>query len=457
MSLISRVFIANRGEIALRIIRACRESGIESVLAVSDVDKESLPAKMADRVVCIGPARPQESYLKVDTIVWAALKTGADAIHPGYGFLAEQPHFPRICAENGVVFIGPPEKSIREMGNKLLARKMVRDQGIPVIPGSGNVRTAAQALEAAEEIGFPVIMKAAAGGGGRGIKIVRDSGELKTIFDTSSAEARVAFGDDALYIEKYIPLARHIEVQVVADRMGNVIHLGERDCSLQRRYQKVIEEAPAPFLSEGLREQIRNAGVSIARAIGYESAGTVEFIFDKQAGKFYFLEMNTRIQVEHPVTEMVSGIDIVREQLRVAAGKPLSVSQDEVKITGHAIECRLTAEDPGKDFMPTPGRLLEWQCPEGTGIRIDTHCFPGYVVSPFYDSLLAKVITKGSDRAEAIERMEYALKHFSVKGVETVIPFLLFVLSREAYRKGEIHTKWLEGLLEQSFINNHGQ
>jgi acetyl-CoA carboxylase, biotin carboxylase subunit len=445
---ISRVFIANRGEIALRIIRACRESGIESVLAVSEADRDSLPAKQADRVICIGPARPQESYLKVETIVWAALGTKADALHPGYGFLAEQPDLPRVCKEYGLAFIGPPEHCIREMGNKLLARKIVKDLSVPVIPGSDNVRTVGDALAAAKEIGFPVIMKAAAGGGGRGINIVRDPGELKTIFETSSGEARAAFGDDALYMEKYIPLARHIEVQVLGDSLGNIIHLGERDCSVQRRYQKVIEESPAPSVSAAIKNQIHTAAVAIARNIGYESAGTVEFIFDKETDKFYFLEMNTRIQVEHPVTEMVTGVDIVKEQFRVAAGMPLSLSQAEVTFRGHAIECRITAEDPERDFLPVPGRLLEWRPPEGHGIRIDTHCYPGYMVPPYYDSLLAKVITLGIDRKEAVDRMTYALEHFATRGIETIIPFLLFVLTRPEYRRGGVHTKWLEGLLE---------
>ncbi len=443
---ISKVFIANRGEIALRVIRACRESGIGTILGVSDADRDSLPAREADRTVCIGPARPQESYLRVDTIVWAALGTGADALHPGYGFLAEQPDLPRMCRERGLAFIGPPEHCIREMGNKLLSRKIVTDLGIPIIPGSENVRSIEEAEAAADKIGFPVIIKAAAGGGGRGISIVRDARDLETLFHTSSAEARAAFGDDSLYIEKYIPRARHIEVQILGDTQGNVIHLGERDCSVQRRYQKVIEESPAPSLSTVLRNQIRRAAVTIAKHIGYESAGTVEFILDTDTDRFYFLEMNTRIQVEHPVTEMVTGFDIVKEQFRIAAGLPLSLTQTDVTFTGHAIECRLTAEDPERGFLPTPGRLTEWRLPEGAGIRIDTHCYAGYLVSPFYDSLLAKVIAKGKDRDQAIERMKSALKAFVVKGVHTVIPFLLLILDREEYGKGAVHTKWLEEL-----------
>ena len=445
---ISRLFIANRGEIAVRIIKACRALGIEAVLAVSEADRESMAARMADRVVCIGPARAQESYLRISTIVCAAKGTGSQAIHPGYGFLAEHPDLPKICDEQGLLFVGPPEHCIREMGNKLLARKMVRSYGIPVIPGSEKVRNIREAEHRAREIGFPVILKAAAGGGGRGIKIVSEPSQLSTVFETAGAEARTAFGDEVLYLEKYIPHARHIEVQVLGDAQGNVIHLGERDCSLQRRYQKVIEEAPAPSLPDALRQQIRAAGVTIARNIGYRSAGTVEFIFDKETQKFYFLEMNTRVQVEHPVTEMVSGVDIVREQIRIAAGEPLSFSQSMVTLTGHAIECRVTAEAPERDFAPSPGKLREWVTPDGPGIRVDTHCYAGYFVPPYYDSLIAKVITHGKDRATAIDRMKYALEHFVIRGIDTVIPFLLFVLNRDEYRKGDVHTKWLEEVLE---------
>lgn len=452
MTRISRMFIANRGEIAVRIIKACKALDIESVLAVSEADRESMAAQMADRVICIGPARAQESYLKVNTIVSAARGTGSQAIHPGYGFLAEHPDLPRICSEQGVVFVGPPEHCISQMGNKLLARKLVKGYGIPVIPGSEKVRDIKEAVKLAREIGFPVILKAAAGGGGRGIKIVTEPSQLATLFETASAEARAAFGDEVLYLEKYIPRARHIEVQVLGDAQGNVIHLGERDCSLQRRYQKVIEEAPAPSLPDELRHEIHAAGVTIARNIGYRSAGTVEFILDKETQKFYFLEMNTRVQVEHPVTEMVSGVDIVQEQIRVAAGAPLSLTQSMVVLSGHAIECRLTAEAPERDFAPSPGKLIEWTAPKGPGIRIDTHCYPGYFVPPYYDSLLAKVITRGHNRTEAIDRMKYALENFVVKGVDTVIPFLLFILGREEYKKGDVYTKWLEEVLEQYHV-----
>ncbi|OGP54575.1 MAG: acetyl-CoA carboxylase biotin carboxylase subunit [Deltaproteobacteria bacterium RBG_13_52_11b] len=444
---ISRIFIANRGEIAVRIIKACKALGVETCLAVSEADRESMAARMADRTVCIGPPRAQESYLKVNTIVSAARGTGCQALHPGYGFLAENPELPKMCSEQGIIFIGPPEHCIREMGNKLLARKLVKGYGIPVIPGSEKVRDVKEAADVAKDIGFPVILKAAAGGGGRGIKVITEPRELTTTFETAAAEARAAFGDDVLYMEKYILRARHIEVQILGDSYGNVIHLGERDCSIQRHYQKVIEESPAPALSDTLRAQIQAAAVTIARSIGYQSAGTVEFVFDKDTQAFYFLEMNTRIQVEHPVTEMVSGVDIVKEQIRIADGKPMGLIQSRVSLSGHAIECRLTAEAPERDFAPSPGKVTEWVLPEGPGIRIDTHCHGGYIVTPYYDSLLAKVITVGKDRMEAIDRMTYALGHFSVKGVDTVIPFLLFVLAREEYKKGDVHTRWLEGEL----------
>ena len=449
MARIFRLLVANRGEIAVRIIKACKALGVESVLAVSDADRESMAAQMADRVICIGPARSHESYLKINTLVCAARGTGSQAIHPGYGFLAEHPDLPKVCAEQGLLFVGPPEHCIREMGNKLLARKLVKEYGIPVIPGSEKVKDVTEAERWAHKIGYPVIMKAAAGGGGRGIKIIAEPSELVTLFETAAAEARAAFGDEVLYIEKYIPRARHIEVQILGDSQGNVIHLGERDCSLQRRYQKVIEEAPAPFLSDALRKKIREAGVTIARNIGYRSAGTVEFILDKETQKFYFLEMNTRVQVEHPVTEMISGVDIVQEQIRVASGEPLSISQSKVTLSGHAIECRVTAEAPERDFAPSPGRITEWKAPMGPGIRVDTHCYPGYFVPPYYDSLLAKVITHGKDRAEAVRRMKYALENFVVKGIDTVIPFLLFVVNKKEYKTGNVHTKWLEEVVEK--------
>jgi len=357
---ISRVLVANRGEIALRVIKACRALGIESVLAVSDADRESLPARMSDRVVCIGPARATESYLKVEAIIAAALGSGADAVHPGYGFLAERPELAEACAKEKIKFIGPSAESIRQMGNKLLARDLARRYAIPLIPGSEKVGNSKEAALAAKEVGFPILLKAAAGGGGRGIKIVTESGELQGAFETAAAEARAAFGDETLYIERYIPNVRHIEVQVLGDRFGNAIHVGERDCSLQRRHQKVIEEAPAYSISGRLREEIRKAAVTIAKNIEYENAGTVEFILDQDSERFYFLEMNTRIQVEHPVTEAITGIDLVKEQIRIADGHALSLSQSQVTFSGHAIECRITAESAQDGFRPSPGQITRW-------------------------------------------------------------------------------------------------
>ncbi|OGP28486.1 MAG: acetyl-CoA carboxylase biotin carboxylase subunit [Deltaproteobacteria bacterium GWA2_57_13] len=446
---ITRVLVANRGEIAVRIIKACRALGIESVAAVSQADKESLPARTADRAVCIGPPRSADSYLKIESIIAAALGTGSNAVHPGYGFLAEKPELAEACAKHGLTFIGPRPENIRQMGNKLLARAAVSEFGIPVVPGSKKVKNLAEASRIAQEIGFPVLCKAAAGGGGRGIKIVADPKQLREAFETAAAEARAAFGDDTLYFERYIPNARHIEVQVLGDRFGNVIHVGERDCSLQRRYQKVIEEAPAPRLSEALREEIRQAAATVARNLHYENAGTVEFIVDQDRGAFYFLEVNTRIQVEHPVTEMITGIDLVQEQIRIADGQPLSLSQSEVRFSGHAIECRITAESPSHGFRPCPGSIVDWRPPEGPSVRVDSHCFSGYVVPPFYDSLLAKLITRGDDRSEAVERMRLALENFTVRGVDTVIPFLRFLLHHPDYTAGKVNTRWLEAQVEQ--------
>lgn len=444
---ITRVLVANRGEIAIRVIKACRALGIESVAAVSQADRESLPARMADRAVCIGPARSSESYLKIGSIISAALGTGSNAVHPGYGFLAEEPELAEACEKHGLKFIGPRPENIRRMGNKLFARAVVGDYGIPVVPGSKKVKNLQEASGLAEEIGFPLLFKAAAGGGGRGIKIVIEPKELRQAFETAAAEARAAFGDDTLYLERYIPNARHIEVQVLGDRFGNVIHVGERDCSLQRRYQKVVEEAPAPRLSEALREEIRQAGATVAREMGYENAGTVEFIVDQDRGKFYFLEMNTRIQVEHPVTEMITGLDLVQEQIRIADGQPLAVAQPEVRFNGHAIECRITAESPNDGFRPCPGAITAWEPPAGPDIRVDTHCFVGYVVPPFYDSLLAKLIIHGDDRREAVGRMQNALAGFTVSGVDTTIPFLRFLLQRADYLAGKVNTRWLEAQL----------
>jgi acetyl-CoA carboxylase, biotin carboxylase subunit len=452
VSRISRVLVANRGEIAVRVIKACMALGIEAVAAVSEADKDSLAAKMADRVMCIGPARASDSYLKIGAIIAAAVGAKCDAVHPGYGFLAEQPELGEACAEYGIKFIGPRPEDMRRVGNKLRARKIVRDLNIPVIPGSERVTNLSEALAAADKLGFPVILKAAAGGGGRGMKVVESPEELKGALEVASAEARAGFGDETIYVEHYIPNARHIEVQIIGDQLGNVIHLGERDCSVQRRYQKVIEEALAPFIANELREQIRQAAVTIARSMQYENAGTMEFVYDQDAQQFHFLEVNARIQVEHPITEMISGVDLVQEQIRVAGGEPLSLSQSDVKLTGHAIECRVTAESVEDGFRPSPGRITQWDLPEGEGIRIDTHCYPGYFVPPYYDSLLAKVITVGKDRAEAIQRMDYALDNLAVSGVATTIPFLKRVLSAPDYKEGNVNTRWLEGMLDRLLV-----
>ena len=444
---ISRVLVANRGEIALRVIRACRALGIESVLAVSEADRESLPAKMSDRVVCIGPARAAESYLKVEAIISAALGSGADAVHPGYGFLAERPELAEACVEGKIKFIGPSAENIRRMGNKLLARGLARNYGIPLIPGSEKVGNFKEAALVAKEVGFPILLKAAAGGGGRGIKIVTESGEIQGAFETAAAEARAAFGDETLYVERYIPNARHIEVQILGDSFGNVIHVGERDCSLQRRHQKVIEEAPAYALSGPLREEIRKAAVVIAKNIGYENAGTIEFILDQDSEKFYFLEMNTRIQVEHPVTEAITGIDLVQEQIRIADGHALSFSQTQVEFSGHAIECRITAESAQDGFRPCPGSITEWHPSDGADIRVDSHGYAGYAVPPFYDSLLAKLIVHGENRVKTVARMQEALAGFIVSGIDTTIPFLRMLVCQLDYIKGKVNTRWLEKMV----------
>jgi acetyl-CoA carboxylase biotin carboxylase subunit len=441
---VTRVLIANRGEIAVRVIRACRALGLETVVAVSEADRESLAARLADRAVCIGPPRPADSYLKIPGLIAAALGSGADAIHPGYGFLAEAPALPEACAEYGLTFVGPRADSIRLMGNKLEAREAVGQYGVPTVPGSTRVASAADAVREAEAIGYPVLVKAAAGGGGKGIKIAADARALQSVVETAAAEARAAFGDASLYLEHYISNGRHVEVQVLGDRYGHVVHLGERDCSLQRRYQKMVEEAPATAVAPAVREALWAAAVTAASRIGYESAGTIEFIYDQDTTEFYFLEMNTRIQVEHPVTEMISGLDLVQAQLRIAAGQPLDIAQCDVRLVGHSVECRVTAESPAHGFRPSPGVITVWQPPAEAGVRVDSHCFAGYRVPPYYDSLLAKVITHGADRAEALARMQRALAAFDVQGVDTTIPFLRSVVSDPDFLAGQVNTRWIE-------------
>lgn len=441
---ISKILIANRGEIAVRIIETCKGLGIKTVVAVSEADRASLPAKIADRSVCIGPSQPLDSYLKIDTLIAACLGTDANAIHPGYGFLAEQPELVEACEKYNIRFIGPTAENIRQMGNKLWARKAAEACGIPTIPGSERVESIKKATDTAERLGFPVVLKAALGGGGRGMKIVHTSDELKVVFETLSAEVRSAFGDGTLYMEYFIPNARHIEIQILGDRFGHVVHLGERDCSVQRRYQKMIEEAPSPVVPNKLRNALTTAAMTIAKWINYESAGTVEFILDQDTGAFYFLEMNTRIQVEHPVTEQITGIDLIKEQIRIADPQPISFSQKNVRMKGHAMECRINAESPNGGFAPSPGRIETWDPPRSKDIRIDTHCYPGYQIPPYYDSLIAKLIATGKDRTQTIERMKFALNNFSVSGVETNIPFHKRLMEHPDFVKGNISTRWLE-------------
>jgi acetyl-CoA carboxylase biotin carboxylase subunit len=444
---IRRVLIANRGEIAVRIIRACQMLGIETVIATSEADRDAMPAKLADRAVCIGSARSTDSYLNHRAIVTAAKATGCDAVHPGYGFLSEKPELPDACAGEGLIFVGPTGEHMRKMGNKIAARMLAREAGVPTLPGSEKISSAAEAVEVAERIGYPVMMKAAAGGGGRGMKVVYEPSELPDVFAAASAEAGSAFGDPTLYLERFIANARHIEVQILGDQLGNVIHLGERDCSLQRRHQKIVEEAPAPQITTALREQICAAAVGLARNIAYENAGTCEFIFDEDAGTFYFLEMNTRIQVEHPVSETITGIDLVQEQFRLAAGEPLRYKQSDIVFRGHAVECRINAEVPQAGFRPNAGLIQTWAPPIGPNIRLDTHCYSGYIVPVFYDSMLAKLIVYGSTRSEAIERMRRALELFAVGGLGTTIPFLHFMMGRPEFIGGKVNTHLIDDVM----------
>ena len=457
MPALKRILVANRGEIALRVIRACQQMGIETVLAASTADRDSLPARSADRMVCIGPAIAAQSYLDVRAIITAAKGTGADAVHPGYGFLSESPDLAQACADEGLVFIGPRPDNIREMGNKLKAREKAKAFGLPMLPGSEKVGSWQDAAQFAQRIGFPVMLKAAAGGGGRGMKIVTQADEMQRMFESASNEARAAFGDNTLYLERYIANARHVEVQVLGDSFGNVIHLGERDCSLQRRHQKLVEESPAPAIAEPVREAIREAGVTLARSIGYENAGTVEFIYDEDNKAFYFLEMNTRIQVEHPVSELVTGIDLVQEQIRVARGETLRFRQQDIVFRGHALECRINAEVPSEGFRPSPGRITEWDPPQGPNIRLDSHCHAGYAVPPHYDSMIGKLIVYGSDRSEAIERMSHALARFRVEGIGTTLEFLRHVMRHPDFVAGLVSTglvgQMLDELKTQAAVN----
>ncbi|MGH7720837.1 MAG: acetyl-CoA carboxylase biotin carboxylase subunit [Gemmatimonadaceae bacterium] len=438
-----KVLIANRGEIALRVIRACRELGIQTVAVYSEADRESLHVRFADDDVCIGPPPARESYLNIPRIIAAAEITGADAIHPGYGFLAENAEFAETCAASNIAFIGPTAEQIRVMGDKAAARTAMVEVGVPVVPGTpGPVEDVDDALGFAREIGFPVIIKAAAGGGGKGMRVANDPEDFARAFQLARSEALSAFGNGDVYVEKYLARPRHIEFQILGDQHGNVIHLGERDCSVQRRHQKLIEEAPSPALTPELRERMGSDAVRGAKAIEYVGAGTIEMLFDSD-GTYYFMEMNTRIQVEHPVTEMLTGVDLVKEQIRVAAGEPLSVLELPA-LRGHVIECRVNAEDPARNFQPSPGRITVFHPPGGPGVRLDTHVYTGYAVPPYYDSLIAKLICQGRDRQEALNRMSMALEGFIIEGVTTTIPFLGRVMRHQRFRAGDVDTRFLE-------------
>jgi acetyl-CoA carboxylase biotin carboxylase subunit len=439
-----KVLIANRGEIALRVIRACRELGIETVAVYSEADRESLHVRFADDDVCIGPPPSRLSYLRIPNLIAAAEITGADAIHPGYGFLAESAEFAETCEASNITFIGPTAEQIRLMGDKAAARHLVTELGIPVVPGSkGAVEDADAAVKVAEELGYPVIIKAAAGGGGKGMRVARDAATFPQAFSLARNEALAAFGSAEVYIEKYLDRPRHIEIQVMGDRHGKVVHLCERDCSVQRRHQKVVEEAPSPALDQKMRERMGEAAVKAASRINYVGAGTVEFLLDPD-GHFYFMEMNTRIQVEHPVTEMVTNFDLVKEQIRVAAGERVQLQLKGNRVRGHAIECRVNAEDPFRNFQPSPGTITAFHPPGGPGVRVDTHIYAGYTVPPYYDSLIAKVIVHGRDRREALARMHQALDSFIVEGITTNIPFLQRVISHPEFEAGNVDTKFLE-------------
>ncbi|MCT8973527.1 acetyl-CoA carboxylase biotin carboxylase subunit [Microbaculum marinisediminis] len=441
-----RVLIANRGEIAVRLVRGCAEVGAESVAVVSEADRESMVARLATRTVCIGPSPARDSYLRPDLIVHAALATGCDAIHPGYGFLSEQPSLAELCDENGLVFVGPTAETIRMLGNKLEARRLAERADVPLLPGSARVSDAEEAARFAAEMGYPILVKAAAGGGGRGMKVVHTPSELAGTLQTTASEARSAFGDATLYLERFIADARHIEVQVLGDGKGQVVHLGDRDCSLQRRHQKVIEEAPASDIPEDVRRDMHDAAVRIARQVNYASAGTVEFLFDRSANAFYFLEMNTRLQVEHPVTEMVTGIDLVAAQLRIAGGEPLSIPED-IGPNGHSIEARITAESPENAFRPSPGRIRRWQAPDMDGLRVDTYAEAGALIPPFYDSMVAKFIVHGPDRQTAIDKMRRALEAFEVEGISTNRAFLLRLLGEPAFAAMRHNTRSIDAFL----------
>ncbi|HBP64553.1 MAG TPA: acetyl-CoA carboxylase biotin carboxylase subunit [Desulfosporosinus sp.] len=439
-----KILIANRGEIALRVIRACRELDIETVTVFSEGDREALHVKAADEAICIGPVASAKSYLNIPNIISAAELTGADAIHPGYGFLSENARFAEICESCDIAFIGPTPKIIESMGDKAMARKTMIECGIPVVPGSKDIIKDVEAAgEIAEEIGYPVLIKASAGGGGKGMRVAQNAKELRKSIQAAQNEAQASFGNSEVYLEKYVEEPRHIEFQILGDKYGNIVHLGERDCSLQRRHQKLLEESPSSALTPELRAEMGAMAVKAAKSVNYSSAGTIEFLLDRH-GKFYFIEMNTRIQVEHTVTELVTGLDLVKEQIRIAAGERLGFTQEDVQIRGWAIECRINAEDPDKNFMPSPGMIKTYHVPGGPGVRVDSAAYQGYTVPPYYDSMVGKLCVWGATRPEAIARMKRALEEFVIEGIHTTIPFHLKVLDNAFYRRGEVYTNFIQ-------------
>lgn len=442
--MIKKILIANRGEIAVRIIRACREMGIETVAVYSEADKDALHTQLADEAVCIGPAPSSDSYLSMDRIISATIITGADAIHPGFGFLSENSKFAELCEQCSITFIGPDSKVIARLGNKQEARNTMTAAGVPVIPGSTEpIFDAETGAAAADEIGYPVIVKAALGGGGKGMRVAETPADFLQAFQTAQKETQMAFGDNTMYIEHFVQQPRHIEFQILADSQGHVIHLGERDCSIQRNHQKMIEESPSVALDDGLRKKMGNAAVKAAKAAGYVNAGTIEFLLEK-SGNFYFMEMNTRIQVEHPVTEWVTGIDLIKEQIRIASGRPLSYTQDEIQLTGHAIECRINAENPSKGFRPSPGTITDMYLPGGKGIRIDSAIYSGYTIPPYYDSMVAKLIVWAKNRKEAIRKMQSALGEVIIEGIDTNVDYQYDILSHPDYQAGNIDIEFIE-------------
>lgn len=439
-----KILVANRGEIALRIIRACRELDIETVAVFSEADRDALHVKAADEAVCIGPAQSSKSYLNIPNIISAAELTGVDAIHPGYGFLSENARFAEICESCGITFIGPSSSAIENMGDKAKARKAMIEAGVPVVPGSKEIITDVDtAARIAEEIGYPVLIKASAGGGGKGMRVAQNAKELVKSIQAAQTEAQAAFGNPEIYLEKYVEEPRHIEFQILADKYGNVVHLGERDCSMQRRNQKLLEESPSSALTPELRAEMGAAAVQATKAVNYSNAGTIEFLLDRN-GRYYFIEMNTRIQVEHPVTEFVTGLDLVKEQIRIANGEPLGLTQADITTRGWAIECRINAENPDKNFMPSPGTIEIYHVPGGPGVRVDSAVYQGYSIPPYYDSMIGKLIVWGANREEAIQRMKRALEEFVIEGINTTIPFHLKVLDNAFFRRGEVYTNFIQ-------------